>query len=370
MKSWFHTGFARLARGARPAGGCGGDLARRREDARGPAGRAVPARLPAPAPLARFAGPALAGLVAALAACASPTEHACRVGGDCASGVCNTDGTCAPAADDAGTSDSSPGAADARPGSPDANPAAPDGATSPDAPATSCANQDGTITRGEVTFAAGAHENMRIGQEATVDTAGMANPDGTRAWDLSGMLANDQDVDVATLPLAGTWYAGNFPDATYAAQLSQSSTLLGVFRATDTELQLVGVVSPDGNPATRTLLTYDPPATILRFPLAMGASFSSTSTVSGQAPPVFLASYVETYDSTVDATGTLATPFGSFPVLRLRTTLTRTTGGIPTIVRTFTFVAECYGAVAVVTSNPDETQTEFTTAAEARRIAR
>ncbi|MFO0750428.1 MAG: hypothetical protein U1F43_32870 [Myxococcota bacterium] len=44
--------------------------------------------------------PALAAALAALAgACSDATTPACRVGADCASGVCNGDGSCAPLPD-------------------------------------------------------------------------------------------------------------------------------------------------------------------------------------------------------------------------------------------------------------------------------
>ena len=38
----------------------------------------------------------LLATAAALAACTDASERACRVGSDCASGVCLPDGTCAP----------------------------------------------------------------------------------------------------------------------------------------------------------------------------------------------------------------------------------------------------------------------------------
>jgi hypothetical protein len=60
--------------------------------------------------------------------CTSPTERACRVGADCASGICRADGTCAPTstADDAGADAAAQQGGDAGP---------------------TCANHDGTITR-------------------------------------------------------------------------------------------------------------------------------------------------------------------------------------------------------------------------------
>jgi hypothetical protein len=51
------------------------------------------------------------------------------------------------------------------------------------------------------------------------------------------------------------------------------------------------------------------------------------------------------------------------------TDLTRTVGALVTTQRTFTFVTDCFGPVAVITSQTDETQPEFTSASEVRRLA-
>jgi hypothetical protein len=284
-------------------------------------------------------------LVVAAGACGtSPAMPECSTGADCASGVCRGDGTCAPSGDG--------GALDAAPqqdSAPVCNP-----------------NHDGTISRAEVSFLAGVHENDRIAENATFATAGTGSG-ANRMWDLSMTFAGDHDVDVATLSMSGQWFASSFPNATYAAKLSDTQALLGVFQATDSALLLLGVVSPTDGP-TRTILTYSPPVTVLQFPVVMNGAWQTTTTVSGQAQgvPGF---YNEQYDTLADATGTLATPYGSFPVLRVRTTLTRTAGPTITITRTYTFVAECYGVVGQIVSQPDEPAAEFTSAAELRRLA-
>jgi hypothetical protein len=89
--------------------------------------------------------------------------------------------------------------------------------------------------------------------------------------------------------------------------------------------------------------------------------------VSGTASGV-AAFYTEKYDQKVDARGELVTPFGSFDVLRVKVVLTRTVGAVITVTRTYAFVTECFGTVASITSNANELQEEFTTAAELRRI--
>lgn len=213
---------------------------------------------------------------------------------------------------------------------------------------------------------AGLHATFEVAENAPVDTAGAMQPDGSRVWDLAKMLAGDHGMLVETQALAGQWFASAFGGATYTAKLSDTSDLLGVFELSDTQLLLRGVVSPmDG--LTKTELTYNPPVVVLAFPLHDGASWQTTSNVSGVAQGVAVL-YTEAYSSSVDAHGKLATPYGDFAVQRVNTGLVRTVGALVTTKRTFSFTAECFGTVATVTSKDDELQAEFTTAAEVSRL--
>jgi hypothetical protein len=100
----------------------------------------------------------------------------------------------------------------------------------------------------------------------------------------------------------------------------------------------------------------------------MGSSWNVTSNVTGQAEG-FDTEYTEAYVSTVDAEGTMKTPYATFEnVLRVSTVLTRTVGVTPTVTRSYAWIAECCGVVASVTSQSDETSTEFSNDAEVRRL--
>jgi hypothetical protein len=228
-------------------------------------------------------------------------------------------------------------------------------------------DHDGHITAAELPLVAGRNANFRIATDATWNTAGQANTDGTRAWSLTGTLANDMDRPIALAPPTGTWWHADFAAASYAAPLAANSDLLGVFQVTADSVTLLGVVSPNGG-ATQTELTYDPPAKILALPFGPGSTWSSTSTVSGTAQGVIVA-YSEEYDSLVDQVGTMATPYGTFPVLRVATDLTRT-AGLTLLVsnRTFAWAAECFGTVATVRSQDFESGAEFSDDAEVRRL--
>ena len=265
---------------------------------------------------------------------------------ECESGFCRADGTCGAATD-----------TDAMP-----TDASGDGSTALCTP-----NHDGAVTRSELPLAAGKMATFRIATDASFMTAGVANGDGTRTWNLDLALANDADQVIALGAPTGQWWAPSFPTASYAVKLAVGSELLGVFQITDSALTLLGVVSPDPG-SFRTELAYDPPATILELPVQTGATWTSTSTITGLAQGGGTA-YTEVYDATVDVAGTMTTPYGEFPVVRVATDLDRTSLGAPLAsTRSFAWVSECFGSVATVTSQDFETSQEFDDPAEVRRL--
>lgn len=315
---------------------------------------------------------AIAGLAALFGACANTDTVHCRVGADCVSGICNADGTCAPSdtSSGGGGAGGGSGTTDTGGASTGGSAGGAGGDTSPGGSGGngSCLpNNDGTITAKEAPFAAGISAKYRVAQNATFDTTGVMQGDGTRLWDFSAMLPNDQTVLVETIAPAGTWWANDFAGATYASRLSQSADLLGVFEVTADALLLRGVVSPaDGFTATN--FNYEPPVKVLSFPMKKGDTWSTTSTVSGKASGVAVF-YSETYDSEVDATGVAKTPYAEFQVLRVGTDLTRVIGALVTTTRTYAFAAECFGPVATIVSTTDELGTEFTSTSEVRRLS-
>ena len=155
----------------------------------------------------------------ALLACPGPQVD-CRVGADCASGVCQRDGTCGPVmgvdsgTEDAGTSVDG-GQVDA--GTPDGG--TPDGGTDSGTPIGCLPNDDGRIERSEVFFQAGLRATFRISGPANFSTAGVAASDGGRQWDFTQALAGDTSRLVQTKTLQGEWYESKFPDGGYVISL-------------------------------------------------------------------------------------------------------------------------------------------------------
>ncbi len=330
----------------------------------------------------------LCSLMLILGACSSAggssPEGSCTSGSECPSGVCGGDGVCVAggAGGEAGSSGAAgqagqggeAGAGGAGAGGEGGAGAAGGGAGgSGQAGAGAgggsqvCApNNDGTITRAETPLITGAKATYKLAQKVPVDTAGKGEG-ASREWDFSKSLPGEYSSLVETQPLEGKWFASKFPGASYALRLRDGEELLGVFEASEEALLLRGVVSPtDG--LTRTELTYNPPVKVLTFPLKVGASWSTQTTITGVASGVF-STYYEKYESKVDAAGLVKVPFGDFPAMRVNLLLTRTVGLLVTISRTFVFTSECYGTVARVVSQDNETGNEFSTAAEITRLS-
>jgi hypothetical protein len=291
-----------------------------------------------------------AAALAAAAGCSSSNMGRCDDHGDCASGFCRADHTCAPG--DGDEVDASSGA---------------DGSeTGIDAAAGCVPDHDGTLTRDELVMAPGQTARFRVATDVPVDTAGAQGSGGSRQWSFSAAASGDRDLELTLLAPGGQWWASTFPTASYATRLSADATLLGVMRLDASGVALVGVVSPEAG-VGRTELTYDPPVPIIPTPLAPSASWNVTSTVTGVGAGVAVF-YTERYVNRVDAIGDAATPFGTFPVRRIAVDLTRTVGAVVTTRRSFAFVSECYGTVATIASQDYEQNSEFTDAAELWRL--
>lgn len=315
--------------------------------------------------------------------CPSDSVTPCGTGADCASGVCNADGTCAPnqpdltfpvedtadvpAVDIATIDGSEVGGSDTSGEDGAEDSTTDDGSAPPDIPAGSCVfNNDGQIDRDELPLAAGQQATFRVAQDVTFNTGGVADG-GSTTWDFSVALDGDQDVLVEALSPEAWWFADSFPGATYVARLTQSEDLLGIFKLTDDALQLLGVASPEDG-FLKTELTYDPPVNVLQFPLTVGATWTTDSTVTGLTNGVgtFI---TETYEVEVDKAGEAVTPFSTFNVLRVATKMTRVVGITPYTERQLSFVSECFGVVAAARSEGYESQVDFGEVVELRRLA-
>jgi hypothetical protein len=322
----------------------------------------------------------LASAVVAAWGCSSSSPQ-CQVGADCASGVCESDGRCGPVTTthvDSGVTVSDSGVMpgdDGGGGGSDSPFNADTGSPFPGVDGGLCVPDDnGIITRDEVPMQAGLHANFEFAENVTVDSAGVMNANGSYTWDLTGPFQpsgtmpydGDHTVLVTTDDPTGQWFSSAFPDATYTTKLSDTANLLGIFEATPSALQLLGVASPTSG-SSQTELKYGTPIDAIAVPLMLGSSWTSNSIVTGTAEGLTV-DYTEEYVNKVDAQGTLKIPYGTFDVLRIQTVLTRNDLGVVTVTRSFSFVAECFGSIASITSQTDETTVNFTNASQVQRL--
>ena len=211
------------------------------------------------------------------------------------------------------------------------------------------------------------------GAPVEVDVEGELATEGGRLWDFS-----DGPADVgATLVLQepGELTASDlFPDATYAApMLIESPDLMGWFRVDDGDeptLSMLGMATRDGvDPASRTVVVYDEPLVLYRYPFGVGDAWEQTVTYRDALAYGIPNQGVEHYHVEVDARGTARLPGGVevSDVLRVRVqvdqTLALAAGGHTQTFHQLLWVRPCFGELArVVSADPD-----FATVDEFRR---
>ncbi len=236
---------------------------------------------------------------------------------------------------------------------------------------------DGRITTQELQPAFGIPASYRIspaGTARSVDLAGQVDAAGQRLWDFSAHQPDDQVTHLTATPLKNQWYAGQFPGGQFTVPFDATGRLDAVYRQDAEALWLMGIASQDPAPAEgKTLLPYAQPIAALRFPLQVGAHWTSvgkTLAGAGVLHGIPFASQ-DTYDVTIDAAGRLELPdLALTQALRVRTSVAIIpVAGVATSRKQVSFVFECLGEVARVVSQDNEKLQDFTIASEVRRLA-
>lgn len=212
-----------------------------------------------------------------------------------------------------------------------------------------------------------------VGTSRPAPVAGVVNPAGNRVWDLSVDYADDQVATLEAKALAGHWFAASFPAGQFVSALDLGGTTLGVYANDGSALSLLGYASREENPALgKTLVVYSQPVALYRFPLEPGKQWVSVGQVSNatvRGLPFFSR---DTYTVRVDAAGQLELPDLAFTqALRVRTTTTielPSGPSAPIVRRQVGWVFECFGEVARATAADGETNDDFTTTTELRRL--
>lgn len=243
----------------------------------------------------------------------------------------------------------------------------------PVAPLECLPNLDGRIDRAELAPAIGTAISYVVSPPDTsrsVDLAGSEGQDGLE-WDLSTDYADDQALSITPSTLAGKWYASSFPDGAFVTPFNREGTLESIGLTSDGGLLLLGIASRDEAPDEgQTLLVYEPPIAVLKFPVEVGQAFVSSGEITNGVAFGLPYAGRDTYEVDVDAMGSIDLIQYTFEeVFRVRTKVTvEPAVGAAVTRRQTSFYAECFAEVARATSADGETETDFTDAAELRRL--
>lgn len=230
---------------------------------------------------------------------------------------------------------------------------------------------DGRIEARELPVTVGVAGDYYVSPPGrAVDLAGVVDEGGVRVWDLATEYPDDQRVALGPDALDERWSAPWFPAGTFVLA---DGDLDAVYSRDQQGLWLHGLASREENPAGgQTLLVYQAPVALLRFPLSAGDAWQETGVVQGGTLDGLPYNGTDTYTIEVDGSGELWLPYVTFEqVLRVRThvEVAPAAGGVTTSQRQVSFLFECFGEVARVTSRADEPATDFGVAHELRRFA-
>lgn len=227
-------------------------------------------------------------------------------------------------------------------------------------------NNDGVITEEEMPFVSGAQARIRVADgPINVDVVG-TEKDGVVEWDFSRPDPEEQPLAfIGPIETDDQWFLDAFAErgATpidVLAPLDPGATTLGPVLRGNGEISLWGAASADENPDEgRTLVVYDSPAPLYRFPLEVGARVTESVRASNATLLGLPVALDDTYDVEVTAIGTLRLPdliLDNTLRVTVRLERTLTVGDVRQV--THIFVHECLGEVARVVSEPaplDET---------------
>lgn len=235
-------------------------------------------------------------------------------------------------------------------------------------------NLDGQIDAAELKAAVGVPVTYLVsaaGAPQTVNLAGQVNGAGILVWDFSESIASDVPTTIQATTLDGKWYQASFPAGQWVAPIDAGDSIEGVYMADGSAMYLLGIASKDPSPKEgKTLVVYAAPVALYRFPIKSGASWTSIGTVTGGMLRGLAYAGTDTYAVADVAVGAVLLHDYTFTqVHRVRTTATVSpSAGQAAVTRQDSFLFECFGEVVRATSKVGETNDDFTTAAEVRRL--
>ena len=255
-------------------------------------------------------------------------------------------------------------------------PVAPEAYQSPSLQPLECIpNLDGRIDAPELQAAIGipvSYLLSPVGTERSVDLVGAVDVDGHRVWDWSAGDTSDQLARIHASDVTGRWYASEFPSTAFVTPFDGSGRIEAIYEHDDEGLWLLGLASSEADPPEgTTLFVYSEPVALYRFPIEVGATWTSVGEIRDGLLRDLPYAGRDTYEVEVVRSGLLALPDLSFTqALQVRTRVTvEPAVGYTTTQRQTSFLFECFGEVARATSRTDEPDEDFTTAIEVRRLS-
>lgn len=209
------------------------------------------------------------------------------------------------------------------------------------------------------------------GSTRPVDLAGQVNPAGQRLWDWSALSLDDQVATVSATALEGKWYASSFAQGQFVVPSDLSGSLDGIYSRDDEGFYLWGIASTQESPPEgQTLLIYDQPIALFRFPLVKDKRWVSVGQARNSKVRGLPYAGKDTYEVKVEAVGELRLPDLSFEqALQVRTMVTLEPAVGQSIKRQqISYLFECFGEVARAVSADGEQESFFTEAVELRRL--
>jgi hypothetical protein len=235
-------------------------------------------------------------------------------------------------------------------------------------------NLDGMIEDAEAKAVIGNPESLLVspaGVQRTVDQSGYVDGQGHRVWDFGADYADDQIAHLSAQPLSGHWFASSFPNGQYVVPVDVGGTVLGVYSDDGSNLYLHGIASAEEHPSNgQTLLPYQAPLALYQYPLTVGKTWVSAGEVKNGTLLGLPYAGRDTYEVKITQSGQLVLPDVTFTQTLLSlTTVTIEPAVGPNITRKqASWLFECFGEVARAASVNGETNDNFTTTSELRRL--
>lgn len=222
-------------------------------------------------------------------------------------------------------------------------------------------NLDGVLERSEMPTQLATPVPYLIARNATIDLS-------STDLDLRTEYPGEEKRQIAALPVRDQWFADEFPADSIVVTLGADEDSFGVLESTDAAIRLLGIVSSQPD---HTLLHYQTPIDLYRFPITRGSNWSSSSAVTGTLAAVPY-NGTDTYDVTVPSLDTVALPHLRFTqAYRVHTEVVSDSGAAGVVVRRqqISLISECFGEITRALSQDNETSANFSSAAELWRFS-